>query len=208
MIVTSDEILKGDSVHFTRLQLQNIYTHFDWNNDPELNNLDSEIPYVEEGFGDFKRRFERLVYDPRPNGLDYEVHANDGTLIGVAYVTDISEYNAHGTIGITIGNRDYWGKGYGRDALAVLLDHCFEDLGMHRVSAETFEFNDAWRRLVQWAGFEREGVVADFVRRGDEFFDKEIYGLVEGAYRYRRLHAMAGLQGATRRPTAGRLRMG
>jgi hypothetical protein len=51
-------------------------------------------------------------------------------------------------------------------------------------------------------------VVADFVRRGDEFFDKEIYGLVEGAYRYRRLHAMAGLQGATRRPTAGRLRMG
>jgi len=193
MIVTSDEVLKGERVHFTRLQYDNIYTHFEWNNDPELNHLDSELPYVEESFGDFKRRFERLVYDPPRNCIDFEIHANDGTLIGVAYIGEVSDHNRHGKIGITIGNRDYWGKGYGRDALTVLLDHCFEDLGMHRVSAETFEFNDAWRRLVRWAGFEREGLIAEHVRRDEGYFDKEIYGLLEGAYRYRRLHARAGL---------------
>jgi RimJ/RimL family protein N-acetyltransferase len=193
MIVTTDEILKGERVFFTRLQLDNIYQHFEWNNDRELNHLDSELPFVEESFGDFKKRFERLVYESHSAGIDFEIHANDGSLIGVAFVADVSEHNAHGTVGITIGDRDYWGKGYGRDALMVLLAHCFEDLGMHRVGAETFEFNEAWRRLVQWAGFEREGLVSDYVRRGERFWDKETYGLLEGAFRYRRLHAMAGL---------------
>lgn len=193
MIVTGDEVLKGERLYFTRLQIENIYTHFDWNNDPELNHLDSELPYSEEPFSDFKRRFEQLIYEPHPTSIDFEVHANDGTLIGVAYVSDISEHNAHGTVGITIGDREYWGKGYGRDALTVLLAYCFEDLNFHRVSAETFEFNDAWRRLVKWAGFEREGQFTDYVLRGETYFDKEIYGLLEGAYRYRRSHAMAGL---------------
>ncbi len=193
MIVTSDEILKGERVYFTRLQFENIYKHFEWNNDPELNHLDSELPYSEEPLGDFKKRFEQLVFDPNPNSIDFEIHADDGKLIGVAFISAISEHNSHATIGITIGDRDYWGKGYGRDALTVLLDHCFEDLSLHRVAAETFEFNDAWRRLVRWAGFEREGLYAEYVRRGDKYFDKEVYGLLEGAYRYRKLHAMAGL---------------
>lgn len=193
MTVTSDEILKGERIFFTHLQMDNIYKHFEWNNDPELNDLDSELPYMEESFGDFKRRFERLVYDEHPTSIDFEIHADDGTLIGIAFVSDVSEHNAHASIGITIGNRDYWGKGYGRDALTVLLDYCFQDLKLHRVAAETFEFNDAWRRLVKWAGFEREGLVAEYVRRGDRYWDKEIYGLLEGAYRYRKLHAMAGI---------------
>lgn len=192
MIVASNVLLKGERVSFTPLQMENIYQHFDWNNDLELNRLDSVTPFVKETFGDFKRRFECMLAVDSQDSRDFEIHTDDGTLIGVAYIANFCEHNRHCTAGITIGNREYWGKGYGRDAISLLMHHCFEDLSMHRISTETFEFNDAWRRLVKWAGFEREGLIAEYINVDGRFYDMELYGILEGAYRYRKLHQMAG----------------
>ena len=183
MIAIVEQELTGKMVRFTPLQLENIYKHFEWNNDPELNRLDSEIPYMEESFGDFKQRFERIVTHPSKNTVDFEIHARDGTLIGTAYVADISEHHRHCTAGITIGDRRYWGRNYGRDALTVLLRYCFQELRMHRVTTETFEYNTAWKSLVEWAGFEREGVEREYLFRDGVYWDKEIYGLLKQEYR-------------------------
>lgn len=185
MAEVTPEVLKGRRVHLTPLHMENIHQHFDWNNDPELNRLDSEIPFERESFGEFKQRFEELVYRPTPTMRDFEVHAEDGTLIGVAYVTNISPHNRHCMVGITIGNRDYWGKQYGRESLEVLLDYCFNDLGMHRVATETFEYNTAWKRLVIEAGFRKEGTERAYLYRDDRFWDKEVFSLLEPEYRSR-----------------------
>jgi RimJ/RimL family protein N-acetyltransferase len=177
--------LDGDRVQFTPLQLDNIYKHFRWNNDPELNRLDSEVPYEEETFGEFKQRFEQMCFNPSPVNQDFEIHAEDGVLIGVAYVADISAHNQHGLVGVTIGDRSYWGQGYGRESLELLLHHCFETLDLHRVSAETFEYNEAWKRLVEEAGFQREGAAREYLYRDGEYWDKENYALLEHEYRAR-----------------------
>jgi RimJ/RimL family protein N-acetyltransferase len=191
----STTAFEGDRVRFTPLQMDNIYTHFRWNNDPELNRLDSEIPYEEETFGQFKQRFERMCLQPSPTQRDFEIHALDapssgdgvpgpdaagaeGTLIGVAYVADISAHHRHGLVGVTIGARDYWGAGYGRESLALLLAFCFDDLDLHRVSAETFEYNTAWRNLVVGAGFQKEGTAREYLYRDDRFWDKENFALL------------------------------
>lgn len=181
-VLAEPTVIRGERVRLTPLSLDNIYTHFEWNNDPELNRLDSEIPYEEESFGDFKRRFERMISHPSPINEDFEIHAEDGTLIGIAYVANISESNRHCTIGITIGDRNYWGQGYGRDSLKAVLDYCFVERRMHRVSTETFEYNTSWRKLVEWAGFTKEGTERDYLFRDGEFWDKDIYGLLEGEY--------------------------
>ncbi len=182
---TRDVQLQSDRVRFTPLQFDNIYKHFRWNNDPELNRLDSEVPYEEETFGEFKKRFERMCFHPSPVNRDFEIHAEDGTLIGVAYVAGISEHNRHGLVGVTIGDRDYWGRGYGRESLELLLRYCFDELELHRVSAETFEYNAAWRRLVEWAGFRKEGTAREYLYRDGEYWDKENYALLEHEYRAR-----------------------
>lgn len=178
-------ITESDRVQFTELQLENLYTHFRWNNDPELNRLDSELPYREETLGAFKKRFEHLIYHATPENQDFEIHAEDGTLIGVAYVAGISQHNRHCLVGVTIGAQDYWGQGYGRESLELLLRHCFETLEMHRVSTETFEYNDAWRRLVEDAGFQQEGTQRDYLYRDGAFWDKDNYALLRHEYEAR-----------------------
>jgi RimJ/RimL family protein N-acetyltransferase len=174
--------LEHGRVRFTPLQMDNIYTHFRWNNDPELNRLDSEVPYEEETFGEFKKRFEQMCYNPPATHRDFEIHAEDGTLIGVAYVSRISTYNRHGLLGITIGERDYWGRGYGRESLNLLLDYCFSVLELHRVSAETFEYNTAWRELVEGMGFVKEGTAREYLHRDGRFWDKDNYALLRREY--------------------------
>ncbi len=191
-------VLEGAHVRFTPLQMDNIYTHFRWNNDPELNRLDSEIPYEAETFGEFKQRFERMCLQPSPSQCDFEIHAlgapsgdgeaspdaagAQGTLIGVAYVANISAHHRHGLVGVTLGARDYWGAGYGRESLALLLSFCFDTLGLHRVSAETFEYNTAWRNLVVGAGFQKEGTAREYLFRDDRFWDKKNFALLRPAY--------------------------
>lgn len=176
--------LNRGKVKFAPLQMENIHTHFRWNNDPELNRLDSEVPYEKETFRKFKRRFEQMCHDPTPKHRNFEIHASDeDELIGVAYVGRISEHNRHGQVAVTIGERDFWGEGYGRDSLALLLTYCFEELDLHRVSAETFEYNTSWRGLVETMGFRKEGTARDYLRRDGEYWDKETYSLLQSEYR-------------------------
>lgn len=183
MIATVKQELFGEKVHFTPLQMVNIYRHFEWNNDPELNRLDSELPYAKESFGAFKRRFEMMLYRPSMNSQDFEVHAIDGALIGVAEITDISEHNRHCNVNVTIGDRAYWGQDYGLDALRVLLAYCFDVLRMHRVTTQALAYNTAWQEAVERLGFKREGVERDFVYRDGAYWDRTRYALLEEAYR-------------------------
>lgn len=192
METTAHVVKRGERVHLTPLQLKNLYKHFEWNNDPELNRFDSEIPFAEESLGDFKARFEQMVYDPSPTSRDFEIHTNDGKMIGVAYVANISEANRHCRIGVTIGDRDYWRKGYGVESLGLLLDYCFNDLKMHRVSSETFEYNTAWRKLVEHVGFTKEGTERDYLFREGRYWDNEIYALLEHEHRALEERAAAG----------------
>ncbi len=183
MIATAKTALEGEMVFFTPLQLSNIYQHFEWNNDPELNRLDSALPIKRESLGEFKKRIEYLIYHPSAHSQDFELHAIDGGLIGVAEITEISEFNHHCSVNVSICDRNYWGTGHGRDAMAVLLKYCFEELGMHRVDASAFAYNDAWKRLVEGMGFNLEGIERDFVFRDNRYWDKAIYSLLETEYR-------------------------
>ena len=175
---------ENERVRFTPLQMENIHTHLRWNNDPELNRMDSELPHEEESFGTFKERFEQLCNDPSSEHRDFEIHDRvQDELIGVAYVAQISPHHHHALVGVTIGERDYWGQGYGKASLGLLLRYCFQELELHRVSAEAFEYNSAWRDLIESMGFTKEGTAREYLYREGQYWDKELYALLEQEYR-------------------------
>lgn len=173
----------NDKVRFTPLQMDNLYRHFEWNNDPELNRLDSEVTFARESLGDFKRRFEQMVEHGAPSSEYFEIHTLDGTLIGVAEIADLNPDNQHCLVSITIGDRSYWGEGYGRASMDLLLHYCFDGLHLHRVGAETFEYNTGWQKLVEGSGFQQEGVERDFRYLDDTYWDKITYAMLEHEYR-------------------------
>jgi len=183
MQVADVELVRGERILLRPLRFENIHKYFQWNNDAELNHLDDEVGHVKESFGEFKARFERLIYHPSPRDKYFEICTTDGQLIGVAYAVGISLYNKNCLAGVTIGERSTWGNGFGRESLGLLLRYCFDELGLHRVSAETFAYNSAWDDLVKAMGFRHEGVRRDHLLRDGRFHDRHEYGLLEDEYR-------------------------
>lgn len=171
-------IATGPQVLLTPLHMQNVGTHFRWNNDPDLNRLDSELPFAEERYGAFLQRFGQLVHRPAPDACDFEIHTRTGTLIGTAFVDQIRRTHGHGRVSVTICEQSHWGRGYGREALGLLLDYAFDHLGLRRLTAEAFAFNGAWRHLLARSGFQREAQFRDYLHRDGRFWDKEVYGLL------------------------------
>lgn len=176
------ERVEGRRLALQPLDRANLYQHFEWSNDPDLNKLQSEIPFEEETLGEFKSRFERLIEVPSPLERHFEIHEVDGAIVGVAYVGRINQHNRNCLVSITIGDESHRGQGYGREALELVMRFCFEELGMHRVYTETFEYNDTWQSLVEGMGFRHEGTEREYLYREGRFWDKAVYGILEDEY--------------------------
>jgi RimJ/RimL family protein N-acetyltransferase len=65
--------------------------------------------------------------------------------------------NRAATVGIMIGEPDARGRGYGTEAMRLLLDYAFTALGLHSVMLNVYEFNPAARRSYEKVGFREIG---------------------------------------------------
>ncbi|MES1190757.1 MAG: GNAT family protein [Steroidobacter sp.] len=77
---------------------------------------------------------------------------------------------------ILIGDREHRGKGYGQDMVRQLLAIAFNELKLHRVELDVFDFNTAAIRCYERCGFIREGLRRDAARCGDNYWNSIVMG--------------------------------
>lgn len=75
--------------------------------------------------------------------------------------------------GIGVG-REYWGKGYAKEAIRVLLRYFFEELRYQKVTVNIYAFNERSIKLHESLGFQHEGRLRRMIYTGGQFYD-EIY---------------------------------
>jgi RimJ/RimL family protein N-acetyltransferase len=86
-------------------------------------------------------------------------------------------------LSIIIGETDAQGKGYGTEAINLLLDYAFGHLNFHRVAVGVVGFNEAALRLYEKAGFRREGIQRDGYYHGHRYYDFVMMSILEDEYR-------------------------
>lgn len=85
-----------------------------------------------------------------------------GEPIGTIGLRNFDYVNSNAELFISIGNTDFLAKGgYGTDAVAVLVDYCFRNLNLHKISLRVFESNVRAIRCYEKVGFLKEGVLID-----------------------------------------------
>lgn len=115
--------------------------------------------------------------DP-PSELIFEIHTlDDDRLIGETGFDGIRWQNGDTFIGIGLGERDDWGKGYGTDAMQIMLRYAFTELNLHRVSLDTFEYNPRAIRSYEKVGFKQEGRARQFMLREGRRWDLIFMGI-------------------------------
>lgn len=104
-------------------------------------------------------------------------------LIGLVELDDIMWNNRHGWLAIGIGSSAHRNKGYGREAMLLLLRFAFNELNLNRVQLTVFSYNARAIRLYERLGFRREGIMREYILREGEVYDLYHYGLLAREWR-------------------------
>ena len=103
---------------------------------------------------------------------------DQGRLIGFIDLEGTTFPHGEAFVGIGIGERGFWGKGYGTDAMKAILRYAFHELNLRRVSLDTFEYNPRAIRSYERAGFVHEGRARGFLNREGKRWDLIFMGIL------------------------------
>jgi len=128
-----------------------------------LNDTDISLPLGDEYYSTItpdKIRSEIQNYSNY--NLNYYIFSiclvETGEPIGRCIIFLVDYINRSGTLGIFLGNKAHWGKGYAKEALELLLEFGFSIINLHSVSLGVFEFNKRALALYQKLGFNTIGI--------------------------------------------------
>jgi RimJ/RimL family protein N-acetyltransferase len=103
-------------------------------------------------------------------------------LIGSIELLEFSWSSGDAWVGIGIGESAYQGKGYGTEAMQILLRYGFEELGLHRVSLSVFAYNTRAIHSYEKAGFQHEGRIRQYVLREGKTWDLLFLGILRSEW--------------------------
>jgi len=155
-----------------------------------LARFENDLGFVLAGGGDppgpvplerLQREFEREISDPPKNKIEFAIEA-DGAFIGRCGLYNIDLNARHAELGIGIGEREYWGRGYGREAVGLLLDYAFRLRNFRRVWLEVHSANERGIRAYRSCGFAEEGRMREHVYLDNRYLDNVIMGVLRGEW--------------------------
>ena len=172
--------LVGRDVYLRPLESADLPLIREWANAPDIRALTAEVlPMSEAGASEF---FER-VRTERDRVWFAVVLTQDDRVIGEAGL--LRMFHAWRTTDLTIimGDRTAWGKGFGTQAIRLLLDYAFGCLNFHRVAMGVVGFNERALHFYESVGFRREGVQRDGYFHGHRYHDFVLMSILEDEYR-------------------------
>jgi len=114
----------------------------------------------------------------------WAIETLDGELVGSINTGRCDARNGTFSYGLGIF-REYWRRGYGRDAIRILLRVFFQELGYQKVNVAVYAFNAASQELHAQLGFSLEGQQRRMVYSGGRHHDELLYGLTAEEFRER-----------------------
>jgi len=159
--------LVGKKCYLSPMDLNDAEKYTEWLNDLEVS---TGLGHVYEGAinADGEREIlEKISKEHNYSIIDIETDE----LIGSCGFSVIDNLNQAAENGIFIGNKKFWDKGYGAEAMALLMDYGFKALNLHNIMLRVFSFNERALRCYKKIGFKTIGKRREALKRGDKIYD-------------------------------------
>lgn len=157
-----------------------------WANDPETRKLIGEV--MPTGAVETEKWFEDLIDDESRVWFIIVLRENN-KIIGETGLLRMSHPWRATDLTMIIGEEDERGKGYGSEAINLLLDFAFGSLNFHRISIGVVGFNEKAINFYEQVGFKKEGV-----QREGYFYNHKYYDFVMMSIMDREYREMRGIQ--------------
>lgn len=171
-------------IKLERIEDNDMVYIYEWFKDIEFLKFYDYMPPIPQSADEVNKTFRDYKKNEESDVFAIKLF-DSNQIIGIAGFDDIVKENKVATLFIGIGNKDVRGRGYGKEALKLLLEYGFNKLGFHRIQLNVLEFNIAAISLYEKAGFKREGTYREFVLRDNKRYDLLLYGILKSEWKKR-----------------------
>jgi diamine N-acetyltransferase len=175
-------VIYGDNIRLRAIERTDLERYVEWFNDPEVTrHLMRHLPLSLAAEVQWFENMQKQEEESRPLAIE----AKDGDQwvhIGGAGIHDIDWQARRGEMGISIGDKRYWNRGFGTDTIRALLRHGFECLNLHRIFLRVFEDNERAIAVYERLGFKEEGRLREHSYRSGSYLDMIIMGILRSEW--------------------------
>jgi len=149
-------MIQGNRIVLREKKLSDARNDYAWETDHELAYLDA-APIIVSTFSQYQENYAEELRYVMPNSQRYAVDTVKGKHIGNCSYYNIDKRKGEAELGIMVGNRRYWNRGYGTDIVKTMVRHIFSEIGLKRIYLKTLESNIRAQQCFQKCGFTRYG---------------------------------------------------
>lgn len=175
-------MIYGEKIRLRAVERADLELFHIWVNDPEVTrNLTIRVPI---SMVDEENWFEAIA-SRNQNEKPLAIDIRDGEgwkMIGNCVVFSIEPLNSMAELGIVIGDKNEWNKGYGTETMALLARHCFETLNLNRAYLHVYAENMRAIRAYEKAGFSREGCLRQAVYKHGAYDDVIVMSMLRSEW--------------------------
>ncbi len=183
MEIARAKFLIGERVYLRPLEKEDFNLLYVWSNDPEIRGLTGEVlPTYQETVAEFQARLRTDV----SRAWFGVVVKEDDRLIGEAGLLRMFPAWRTTDLSLILGDRAAWRKGYGSEAMELLLDYAFGYLNFHRVAIGVVGSNERALKFYEKVGFKREGIQRDGYFYDHRYQDFVMMSILENEFRAER----------------------
>jgi ribosomal-protein-alanine N-acetyltransferase len=175
--------LIGTKIYLRPLEREDAKQCAGWFNHPEI--LRTLLAYRPVNLRAEEEFIDKALQSEHDLVLGIALQGSD-RLIGGTGLHQMDFRSRHASFGITIGEKEEWGKGYGTEATRLMVGHAFETLNLNRVWLHVYEYNQRGIRVYERVGFRKEGVLRQDTYREGRYWDTIVMGILQEEWDARR----------------------
>jgi RimJ/RimL family protein N-acetyltransferase len=160
---------EGKTVRLRPLSMDDLDNVMKWVNDPDVTRtlMTGRYPMTRET----EREWLEAHVKISTTEVHYALETLAGEYLGGVNLFRIWPVERHAELGIVIGNKAQWGKGYAKEAMQLMLRYGFEQLNLHVIYLHVYADHPRAIRLYEYVGFKHEGRLRDRVYREGKYHD-------------------------------------
>lgn len=174
-------MFRGEQVLIRPIEVEDVPILHKWMNDPDL------LDYVWAGVLHPipLEKMEQLFYEELADSSQKGFLICDLKTeqpIGKVEVTGMMQRDQRGSLTIILGEKEFWGEGYGTEAMILFLNYCFRILNLRRIALEVYEYNQRAIRAYEKVGFQKEGRVRRSVFKNGKYIDEYVMAVLQDEF--------------------------
>jgi RimJ/RimL family protein N-acetyltransferase len=170
-------MLQGKRVQLRSVAREDLPRLCEFNNDLEVELAGGGDPPLPQSLERLQAEYDQDTTRGGRDGTNFAIEA-DGKCIGQCALFNVNAIAQTCELGITIGDRDYWGRGYGRESISLLVEYAFHYHHFHKVWLHVHAVNERAIRAYRACGFVEEGRQRAHVWSNGRYDDLVLMGLL------------------------------